>query len=268
MVEQTVLLFGICLILGSVVGVLSGLLGIGGGLVVVPALVFLLPKVGVSSDLVMHIALGTSLATIVLTSSSSARNHMKFGNVDFVMIKPMIPGIILGGIIGTVVANWVPVAILPKIFAVIALLLGIQMLLSVRIEHKESRYPSLSVSFFGGGVIGLLSSLAGIGGGSLTVPFLSWFGIEMRKAVGTSSLCGAIIGISGMIGFIIAGAETHNLPPLSLGYVYLPALLGIVSTSIFTTRLGARWATDLPTKVLKKGFAILLLLISVKMFLG
>lgn len=268
MIEQTIWLFGMCLILGGIVGVLAGLLGIGGGLVVVPALVFLLPKAGIPQDLVMHIALGTSLATIVLTSSSSALNHMKFGNVDFAMIKPMAPGIILGGLLGSLVADWVPTAILPKIFAVIVLLLGLQMLLSVRIEQKASRHPPMAVSFFGGGVIGLLSSLAGIGGGSLTVPFLSWFGLEMRKAVGTSSMCGAIIGVAGMIGFVIAGADVQHLPPLSLGYVYLPALLGIVCVSVFTTKLGARWATQLPTKVLKKGFAILLLGISIKMFLG
>ncbi len=268
MVENALWLFGMCVILGCIVGTLAGLLGIGGGLVVVPALSWLLPHAGIAPDLVMHIALATSLTTIVLTASSSSINHMKLGNVDFSIIKPLAPGIILGALGGSMVAEWVPISLLPKIFAGIVLLLALQMLLSIKVVATNRQLPKPTICFFSGGVIGLIASLAGIAGGSLTVTFLSWCGVEMRRAIGTASVCGVLIGLFGMIGFILTGTTAQNLPQWSIGYIYLPALIGIVSTSIFTTRFGAKLATNLPTPTLKKIFAVFLLLVSAKMFLG
>lgn len=142
------------------------------------------------------------------------------------------------------------------------------MLLSMRLGRKEQRLPSTAACASCGAVIGVISSLAGIGGGSLTVPYLSWHGVEMRKAIGCASFAGAMIAIAGMIGFITAGVGSESLPPYSLGYVYLPALLGIVTTSVITTRYGAALVSRLPTVTLKKIFAVFLLFISVKMFLG
>ncbi|WIH22941.1 sulfite exporter TauE/SafE family protein [Photobacterium damselae] len=268
MLENALWLFGMCLLVGSSVGFLAGLLGIGGGLVVVPALVWLLPHAGISSNLVMHIALGTSLASIVLTSGASARNHIRLGNVDYSIVKALAPGVVLGGFGGSFIAEIVPTELLPKIFATIVLTLAIQMLLSMRLGSKEQRLPSTVACASSGAVIGVISSLAGIGGGSLTVPYLSWHGVEMRKAIGCASFAGAMIAIAGMIGFITAGVGSESLPPYSLGYVYLPALLGIVTTSVITTRYGAALVSRLPTVTLKKIFAVFLLFISVKMFLG
>lgn len=266
--HETVLwLFAMCLILGAVVGLLAGLLGIGGGLLVVPALVWLLPSVGIESSMVMHIALATSLASIVMTSAASARNHFKLSNIDFSVVKILAPGIIIGGLGGSLVAELVPSHYLPKIFAVIVLCLALQMLLSLRIIN-ERPFPSTLRCAAGGSFIGLLSSLAGIGGGSLTVPYLTYYGIEMRRAIGSSSLVGFLIAISGMCGFIFSGVGTASLPSYSLGYVYLPALFGIAMTSMITTRYGAALVSRLPTATLKKIFAVLLFVISIKMFMS
>ncbi|MGR5141360.1 sulfite exporter TauE/SafE family protein [Photobacterium sp. DNB23_23_1] len=259
--------FAWCLALGGVVGILAGLLGIGGGLLVVPALVWLLPQAGIDADMVMHIALGTSLASIVLTSGSSARNHFKLGNVDLAIVRSLAPGVILGGLGGSFVAELVPSSMLPKIFAIIVLLLATQMLLSLRFSAQRDM-PSGVGTFCSGGVIGVVSSLAGIGGGSLTVPYLNWHGVEMRRAIGCASFSGVLIAIAGMSGFVLAGVGEQTLPAMSLGYVYLPALLGIVLVSMQTTRFGAAWVSYLPTPVLKKIFAVFLLFISIKMFMG
>ncbi|PSU46072.1 hypothetical protein C9J12_19630 [Photobacterium frigidiphilum] len=267
MLEGTLWLFAMCLLLGSVVGLFAGLLGIGGGLLVVPALVWLLPLAGIDNSLVMHMALATSLASIVLTSGASARNHLKLGNIDFSIVKSMAPGIVLGGLGGSVIAEMVPTELLPKIFATIVLLLALQMLLSMRMTSQRP-IPSSIACACSGGVIGVISSLAGIGGGSLTVPYLSWHGVEMRRAIGCASLSGAIIAVAGMVGFIFSGLNETALPPMSIGYVYLPALIGIVSTSVITTRYGAALVSRLPTMTLKKIFAVFLLFIGSKMFLG
>lgn len=266
MYETTLWLFSMCLLLGSIVGVLAGLLGIGGGLLVVPALVWLLPQTGIASHLVMQIALATSLASIVMTSMASARNHFKLGNIDFSVVRSFAPGIILGGLSGSVVAELIPAQYLPKIFAVIVLLLAIQMLLSMKVINNKPLPHSFFFTASGGG-IGLISSLAGIGGGSLTVPYLSYYGVEMRRAIGTSALVGFLIAVSGVVGFIFAGVGSDALPQYSIGYVYLPALIGIAATSMIATRYGAALVSRLPTSTLKKLFAILLLVISIKMFL-
>jgi uncharacterized protein len=254
------------LMLGAVVGILAGLLGIGGGLQVVPALVFLLPSVGIDPSRVMQFALATSLSTIILTSGSSAFNHLKLGNVDMYVVKWLIPGVIAGGLVGSTIAEWIPAQYLPKVFAVIVFLLALQMLFSLRASRVRSM-PNRGVTLLSGTVIGSVASLAGIGGGALTVPFLNRYGVEMRKAIGTSSVCGSIIAISGMVGFIWHGSHVDNLPPYSLGYVYLPALLFISVTSVFTTQYGAKLATVLPTQVLKRLFALFLMMVAVTMYI-
>lgn len=254
------------LLLGSVVGVLAGLLGIGGGLVVVPALLFLLPMAKVDPAIVMNIALATSLASIIVTSGSSALNHLKLGNVDMFVVKWLMPGVVIGGFVGANIAEWIPAQYLPKIFGVIVLLLSLQMLLSLKNSKHRDMPGTLATMCYGTG-IGVVSSLAGIGGGSLSVPFLNRHGVEMRRAVGSSSVCGCVIAISGMTGFILHGFSSDNLPPYSLGYVYLPALAAIAATSMLTTRIGARLATRMPTAALKKIFAVFLLFVAGTMLL-
>lgn len=260
-------IFALYLALGSVVGVMAGLLGIGGGLLVVPALLWLLPQAGVDSNIAMQMALGTSLATIIFTSSSSALNHLRLGNVEVALIKSLAPGVIIGGFIGSYLTELIPTQYLPKLFGMIVLLLALQMLLALKLTATRAM-PSLIKLAASGGVIGVISSLAGIGGGSLTVPYLSFHGVDMRKAIGSSSLCGTLIAIAGMIGFVIHGASADNLPSMSIGYIYLPALCGVSITSMLTTKVGARLASHLPTPTLKKIFAVFLVFIGSKMFLG
>lgn len=254
------------MLLGAFVGVMAGLLGIGGGLIVVPALLFLLPMAGIDSSISMQIALATSLASIIATSGSSALSHFKLGNVDMFVVKWLMPGVIIGGFFGANVAEWIPSQYLPRVFGVIVLLLAIQMLLSIRGKTTKVMPGTVVTMVYGTG-IGVVSSLAGIGGGSLSVPFLNRHGIEMRKAVGSSSVCGCMIAISGMLGFIIHGYQVENLPLYSIGYVYLPALVAIVSTSMLTTRIGAKLATSLPTQTLKKIFAVFLMFVAGTMLL-
>ncbi len=259
------LLLGL-LVLGSIVGVMAGLLGIGGGLIVVPALLFLLPSAGINPDISMQIALATSLASIIVTSGSSALNHFKLGNVDMFVVKWLMPGVVVGGFLGANIAEWIPSQYLPKVFGIIVLCLAIQMLFSIRNQSNKTM-PSGGNTIAIGAGIGMVSSLAGIGGGSLSVPFLNRHGIEMRKAVGSSSVCGCFIAVSGMLGFILHGASVEELPRYSVGYVYIPALIAIASTSMLTTKLGAKLATNLPTATLKKIFALFLMFVAGTMLL-
>lgn len=259
-------LLALLLLLGSAVGVLAGLLGIGGGLLVVPALVFLLPHAGISSEILMHMALATSLATIIMTSFSSALSHLRLGNVDMFAIKWLMPGVLVGGYLGATVADWIPHQYLPKVFSVIVMMLALQMFRSIRaVSHHPMPNPFVTVLCGGG--IGIVSSLVGVGGGSLSVPFLNRHGVEMRKAVGSSAVCGFVIAISGMLGFVVSGYQVVDLPQYSWGYVYLPALFAIAATSMLTTRVGAKLSIQLPTATLKRVFAVFLMFVAVTMLL-
>lgn len=259
-------LIAVLLVLGLIVGVLAGLLGIGGGLVVVPALHFLLPSIGVSDQLGMRIALATSLACIIVTTSSSVLNNIRLKNIDFYAARSLVPGVVVGGIFGVMLANWIPTEYLPKVFGVIVLGMAVQMFRSVRAKSSKPMPSSFKTTCCGVG-IGTVASLAGVGGGSLTVPFLSSRSVEMRKAVGTSSVCAFAIAVSGMLSFTLHGYHADGLPSWSLGYVYLPALLSITITSIFTTKIGVRLAVGLPTTTLKKIFAIFLMIVAGTMLL-
>ncbi|MFC3022766.1 sulfite exporter TauE/SafE family protein [Vibrio zhugei] len=256
----------VLLLVGVFVGILAGLLGIGGGLLVVPSLMFILPYAGISEKIVIQLALATSLATIIVTSASSAFNHFKLGNVDFYAVKWLMPGVVVGGFLGATLAEWIPNQYLPKVFGVIVFFLAIKMYLSIHSQAKRAMPGAVMTTLWGSG-IGIVSSLAGIGGGSLSVPFLNRHGVEMRQAVGSSSVCGLVIALSGMIGFILHGFSVAGLPKYSIGYVYLPALFAIASTSMLTTRIGAKLAVRLSTSTLKKVFSIFLMLVSTSMLL-
>ncbi|MGL5250303.1 MAG: sulfite exporter TauE/SafE family protein [Enterovibrio sp.] len=253
--------------LGAVAGLLAGLLGIGGGILVVPTLAVVLPQAGIGHDLVMPLALATSLASIVFTSLSSSYSHYRLGNLDWPALKRLLPGVLLGAILGSLLAHKLPKELLTTIFGVIVLLLALQMALSLRFTNNRP-LPSWPACSSVGTVIGVVASLAGIGGGSLTVPYLNYHGVAMRKAIGTSSLCGMFLAFFGMSSFIAFGLKsTLPLPKFSVGYVYLPALVGIVSTSMITTRLGAKLASHLPTTTIKRLFALFLFAVGISMLL-
>ncbi|WGE87109.1 sulfite exporter TauE/SafE family protein [Actinobacillus equuli subsp. haemolyticus] len=254
-----------CLALGTIVGFLAGLFGIGGGLIIVPSLVYLLPMAGVTPENLMSVALGTSFSTIVITAFSSAQRHHKLGNVDIQVSKYFIPALMTSVFLAGLVISNLDAKLMSKIFAIMVLYLAARMLFSLK-KTPQIKPLTTQSTIIVGGVIGMLSSMAGIAGGAFIVPFLNSRGFEMKRAIGTSSFCGAFLGLSGTISFIVSGWNVE-MPDYSLGYVYLPALFGITLTSYFTSKLGANAANVLPVAILKKAFAVMLVAIAVNMFL-
>ncbi len=258
--------FALFLLTGAMVGLLAGLLGVGGGLLVVPILLYLLPQLGVDPSQVTHIAVATSLATIVFTSIASVKAHNRHGTVIWWVFRAMTPGIVLGGIIGSFAARFIESDNLKMVFGVFALLIAMQMIFKFRPAEK-SREPGKLRLFFSGSIIGSFSTLVGIGGGSLTVPYLIFWKTNMARAVGTSSAIGLPLSISGTIGFIISGWGAPDLPNWSLGYVFLPAFLGIVMVSSFTAPIGARLASKISGKLLSRVFASFLIVVGLDILL-
>jgi uncharacterized membrane protein YfcA len=255
------------LLTGSLAGILAGLLGVGGGLVIVPALVWLFRSHGFAEVILVHLAVGTSLATIVFTSISSILAHHRRAAVVWPIVRQLTPGIVLGAWLGAAIADLLPTLWLQRVFGSFAILVGLQMALGTQAGSHRG-LPGLPGMLFSGGVIGSISSIVGIGGGSLTVPFLSWCSVEMRRAVGTSSACGLPIAVAGAVGFVITGWGEEALPAGASGYLYWPALAGIVAASFLLAPVGARLAHTLPTQVLKRIFSLLLLLLGIRMVIG
>ncbi len=255
------------LTLGLFAGVMAGLLGVGGGLIIVPALAWILHHQQVDDAIVMHLAIGTSLATIVVTSISSVRAHHRRGAVLWPIFWRLTPGIVVGAWLGAAIADALPSAVLSKVFAVFVLTVAAQMGFGAKpAPHRE--LPGTTGMLTAGGVIGAVSAIVGIGGGSLTVPFLTWCNTAIRQAVATSSACGLPIALAGALGFVVTGLNATGRPDWSLGYIYGPALVGITLTSMLSAPLGAKLAHTLPTEMLKKVFAVFLTLVGVKMLLG
>lgn len=259
--------FLVCLALGVAVGFLAGLLGIGGGLIVVPALILLLPALGVSPDVVMPMSLATSLGCIVFTSSAAAFSHHRNGNVPKRLTRNLAVFISLGALAGSFIADGLSSEVLIDIFSVFVIVLAAYMLVSLRLNRKIGPLPSNLIQRSIGLFTGILSSLMGISGGAILVPVLTYCSVSMRHAIGVSSVCGILVAIFGSVGFVIAGMNSSNLPSLSLGYIYLPALLGIVITSSIFAPLGVRFANKLPVDAIKKLFAAFLILVAIELML-
>jgi uncharacterized membrane protein YfcA len=253
--------------LGALAGLMAGLLGVGGGLLIVPVLLWAFELLGFPYQVLMHLAVGTSLATIVVTSLSSILAHNRRGAVRWELVRQLAPGILLGAWIGALVADWMSGDWLRRVFALFALFVGTRMLLGLRV--RVGRDLPGRVGFWGaGGVIGAVSALVGIGGGSLTVPFLHASGVDMRQAVASSSACGLPIALAGATGFVWTGWADPGLPSGSTGYVYWPAFAGIVLTSMLLAPVGARLAHSLPVQALQRVFALLLLGVGLKLLLA
>ena len=258
----------LCLLVGAVAGFFAGLFGIGGGLMIVPVLVYLLPMVGVPESLLMSTALGTSFATIVITGFSSAQRHHKLGNVVWNAVKILAPSIMVSVFICGFFIGKLDRDISSKLFACLVVYLAVKMVLSIKPKTNKTVKPlTTQSSIIGGILIGMASSAAGIGGGGFIVPFLNSRGIDMKKAIGSSAFCGMLLGTSGMFSFMLSGLGNAAMPEYSLGYIYFPAVLCITATSFFTSKLGATATSKLPVPTLKKGFALLLITIAVDMFI-
>lgn len=250
---------------GVIAGVMAGLLGVGGGIVIVPVLFWILGLLNFPSDVSMHIAVGTSLAIIIPTSLSSMRAHHKRQNVDWTLVKSWGPAIAMGALTGGIASKYVDGDVLRLVFGVVALLVSINMFRPHTINIAPKLPDSLSVQRAIGAMIGTLSALMGIGGGTLTVPTMALFNYDMRKAVGTASSFGLVIALPATIGFIWAGLGVENRPPFSLGYVSIIAACLIFPITVLTAPYGAKLAHHMNPVRLKKVFALFLGLTSIRM---
>ena len=249
---------------GVMAGILAGLFGIGGGLVIVPALVAVFKQQHFPTNSIMLMALGTSLATIIFTAWVSARTHHRLGAVLWVSVFRLAPGIALGTGIGAYFAGQLSTQALKWVFCGFLLWVALQMALAIKPGSRQSRHSKWLDGFVGFG-IGFMSALVGVGGGTLTVPYLVNGGTPIKNAVATSSACGVPIALVGTVIYVILGWKATDLPVWSVGYVYLPAFFGVVFFSILTAPLGAKLAHTLPTQKLKRYFSLLLVLVAVKM---
>lgn len=258
----------IFLALGAAAGVLAGLLGIGGGLVLVAALVWLLPTQGIPAASAVHVALATALASIVLTGLSSARAHHRRGSVLWPTVAWLVPGLLLGGWLGSALAVALPGGWLRALIAGYCGLAAVQMGLDwprARAERPEA--PRGAGYTLAGAGIGAVSAVVGIGGGSMTVPLLVWRGVRPVRAVGTSSACGVAIALSAAAGYALQ-APPAGLPAGSWGYVYLPAAAGIALASVLAAPLGTRLAHRLTGPALRRVFAVFLAVVGLSVFLA
>jgi uncharacterized protein len=245
------------LLLGSVTGFLAGMLGIGGGMLMVPFLTLLLTHKHFPPALVIKMAVATSLATICFTSIASVRAHQSRGTVRWDVVKLLAPGIIVGGLIGAQIAKALPTNVLAVLFAAFIGFSATQMLLNKK-PAASRQLPKGTGMFGAGGLIGLLSSLVGAGGAFISVPFMTWCNLPIHNAVGTSAALGFPIALAGTVGYVVAGWSLHDLPPGALGFLYLPALLVISVASMSTARWGAAVAHRMDMAQLRRMFAVLL----------
>jgi len=250
-------------LLGAVSGIFAGLFGLGGRLVIVPILAMLLSGQGVVYELTMIMAVATSLATIIFTSMASARAHHRLGAVVWHKVFNLVPGIVIGTIAGAVIADLIAADVLRYIFIAYLLAVGTQLALQVKpsagVAFSKSVEAAVAV------VIGLLSAILGIGGGTLVVPYLLKSGVPMHNAVAVASACGGFIALVGAVSFMLLGWNIQSLPAWSFGYIYLPAFFGIALSSIFTAPMGAKLASKLPAKQLKRYFSLLLFVMAAKL---
>jgi len=252
------------LILGVFSGLLAGLLGIGGGMLLVPFLTFLMVGQGVPVEHVVHSSIATSLAIIVFTSISSMRAHHKAGAVRWDIVRFLTPGILLGGFIGSKIVSFLPTRELALVFGAFVLFSAYQMFADKK--PKPTRTLPRAAGLTGvGTVIGTVSSIVGAGGGFISVPFMVWSNVPLRNAVATSAALGFPIAVFASIGYVINGLHLQGMPSGSLGYVYLPAVLCVALMSVFFAPKGAKLAHSLPVKKIKRIFAILLTFIALSM---
>jgi uncharacterized membrane protein YfcA len=241
-----------------------GLLGIGGGMTLVPVLAAMFLAQGLTQDHNVHLALGTAMASIVFTSSASVREHHKHLAVDWQVVRRMVPGMLFGALISTAASGWIPQRTHALAFAVIVYAGATQIFLGT-MPGAHATMPGPLPVFGVGAVIGIISGLVSAGGTFLTVPFMLFCGVRMHTAIGTGAAIGIPVAVVGTIGYIASGWRVADLPPWSLGFVLLPALAVLVLGSVITAPMGARYAHKLPVPTLRRVFACLLYVLATKM---
>jgi len=251
---------------GAAVGFFAGLLGIGGGAIMVPLLVLLFEAQGLPKDQILHLAVGSGMATILFTSVSSVRAHAARGALRWDLIKAMTPGILVGGLVGSAVAGAIPTRLFAVLFCAVVYVASANMLLERRPAPSRAM-PGPAGMFGAGFLISAASAFAAIGGAFMTVPFMLYCNVPLLQAIGCAAAVGFPIAVAGTIGFIASGLAHGGLPPWSVGYVYLPALAGIAVTSVLLAPAGAALAHRLKTRTLRRIFAGLLFVMATKMLI-
>lgn len=251
---------------GACAGVLAGLLGVGGGLIIVPMLSFLFAAQHLPAETILHLSLGTSLASIMFTSLSSMRAHHLRGAVEWRMVGRITPGILVGSLFGSWVAAQLSTRMLKWFFVCFLFYVAVKMLRSA--APRAGKTIGRGVVMAVGGVIGCISSLVGIGGGTMSVPFMLRCNVSIHSAIGTSAAIGFPIAVAGAGGYLLNGLSATRTLPYSVGYIYVPALICIALASILTAPVGARLAHALPVSRLKKIFAGLLIVLGLKMLIS
>jgi uncharacterized membrane protein YfcA len=255
------------LAIGAFAGFAAGLLGIGGGAVMVPLLVMVFAAQGIPVDHRLHIALGTAMASVIFTSLSSVRAHHRFGAVDWKIARAIAPGILAGSFGAALLAGFIPTRPLAMIFTALVFYAATQILFDIRPKNTRA-LPGTAGLMAAGSVIGGVSSMASAGGAFLSIPFLAWCSVPLRRAIGTAAAIGFPIAVAGTAGYVIQGLRTNALPAGAFGYVYLPPLVLIVTTSMATAPLGARLAHRLPVKRLRVVLGFVLYAMAVKTLVG
>ena len=265
--ETLLLLLGVAVAAGVFGGILAGLLGVGGGIVIVPALYLSLSAAELGEGVAMQVAVATSLATIVFTATSSSRAHHLRGAVDVALLRRWAPWVILGVVAGSLLGAVVDGRVMVAVFGVVASLVAVNMLLGQGNPTSQPRQAPPAAWAATGVFAGGVSALMGIGGGTVCVPALSYLGYDIRRAVGTSAALGLVIGIPATLVYIVTGLWAEGRPPLSLGYVSLPALLVITPFSTSFAKLGARLAHAIPMRALRACFGLFLAATAIRMFI-
>ena len=255
------------LVVGVIAGLSAGLFGVGGGLIVVSALAYIFNILEISNQSLMQLAVGTSLAVIIVTSIASVTAHHKHGAVQWSLFQRMAPFIVVGSLLGAFIASRVPSASLKVVFGVVEMLIATQMYFEFKPKPTRGLPGTAGLGVVSSS-IGLLSAVVGIGGGTMMVPFLTWCNVTIHKAVATSAACGMPIAVAGSLGFMLLVPENIDLPDKAIGFVYWPALLGIAVASMLAAPLGARLAHRLSTNKLRRTFAIFLFIIGLTMLLA
>ena len=249
--------------IGAGAGFIAGLLGIGGGAVIVPLLVLVFTAQDVSQEHLLHMALATTMATIIFTSLASARAHHARGSVDWKMARVMVPGILVGSFVAALVAGMIPTRQLAVVFTVLMFIAATQIL--VDLKPKGVGNPGVGGIFAAGSVIGATSSLLAVGGGFLSIPFLTWCNVPVRRAIGTAAANGVPIALAATAGYVLQGWRVGGVPDWTLGYVYLPALAFIAASSVLTAPVGATVAHKLPVRQLRILLALTLYAVAIRL---
>lgn len=254
-----------CFAVGALGNFLAGLLGIGGGIIIIPVIASLMDWQGVPPEMVMHLAVGTSLAAVPFNATIAGISHHRRQPLEWKLVRGVAPGMFIGAMIGPIISTAISGYVLEWIFSVFLMVMGIRYTIGVK-ETTERHKSSLMILWVFSPIVGLLSSMLGLGGGVFVVPLLTRLGVPMRQALAVSSLCLVPASLVGVVGYIYRGWDTAGLPDLATGYVYWPIVFILMFTGILFAPLGVKWAHRLPHQKLKRFFGILLMVVATTMF--